>query len=252
MESKIERAPTPGLKEKYRRNLTQMEEAWEMLSGVNEGERPDNLPSLVPINAISAAPSNSHGEALNSADLVSPDPIEKVQETSKSDHPEKVNVPATMDPALEQKIRELECKIKLAPNASFRDRYVNELEKLQVSQPKGVEGATLREPPNIDRETKIQLLASLGKPVTSAPSLMTVNGFGNVLSGMMVDPDLLPKCFMLYGPSAIMPLFPKKAYLLEVGKGSSFRFYREYSFEELREIYGQEKIDKFIESRLSR
>jgi hypothetical protein len=49
LESKIERAPTAGLKEKYRRNLDQLEEAWEVLSDSGSTRAPDNFPSLQPV-----------------------------------------------------------------------------------------------------------------------------------------------------------------------------------------------------------
>jgi hypothetical protein len=49
LESKIQRAPTPGLKDKYRRTLVQLEEAWEVLSGTKASPESQNFPTLQPI-----------------------------------------------------------------------------------------------------------------------------------------------------------------------------------------------------------
>ena len=47
MKAKIDRAPTPSLKAKYVQTLSEMEEAWELLSG--EGEEDGTFPYIAPV-----------------------------------------------------------------------------------------------------------------------------------------------------------------------------------------------------------
>jgi tetratricopeptide (TPR) repeat protein len=49
LEAKIQRAPTPGLKEKYGRTQAQLEEAWEVLLGTENSSETLNFPTTQPV-----------------------------------------------------------------------------------------------------------------------------------------------------------------------------------------------------------